>query len=48
MRPDVERIVRDHRRALVDQALVYWGVALVLGCTAIGLVVGIGVWGWPQ
>ena len=42
--PDVERIIRQHRAALWsqwnrDQALVYAGIAVVLGSTLVGFLI---------
>jgi len=31
-----------------DQRLVYLGIAVVLGGTFIGMLIGLAVWGWPH
>ena len=31
-----------------DRRLVYLGVAVVLGCTLTGMLIGLAVWGWPN
>lgn len=49
---DVARIVAQHREAVrsqwTDQQLWYAGLAVVIGCPLIGLVIGLAFWGWPQ
>jgi len=45
---DVDRIVAQHRRALSGNALILWGIAVVVGAPLIGLAIGLAFWGWPQ
>jgi hypothetical protein len=36
------------RQVSSDQKLVYLGIALVVGCPIVGLVIGLVFWGWPR